>query len=408
MNNDRWTCISGRPAPLLNHIFTHRDDHKPVFPLDQQRCYYFFSARYALSAGIKASGIGSDDIVLLPSYNCWTEIDPFIHAKIKPVYYKIKKNLDIDFDDLLSKITNKVKAILVTHFLGFPQPIGEIKKICEDRNLILIEDCAHAFLSTYNDTFLGSYGDFSIFSLMKTLPVPNGGVLLINNKNIKYRHNVINPKIFPTFFYLAELLKRGTVNVNGLIKNHVKKIFYHGLHLCLTSQRLFLAGFRKLVNQNGIYLVRPDSYLFLQNLCSWGISDISKNIISRMNFEEIKNKRRRNFEYVLNHFLKNEKGLLPFGELPAGVCPLFFPIIIESAEKRERLYAVLKKKGIVTHPWWNRFHPDVPWDQFPDAVYLKQRLFGLPIHQDLTFKHLDCIINAFEDLYHGKGMGVSV
>ena len=62
-----------------------------------------------------------------------------------------------------------VKAILITHFLGFPQPIDEIKRICNERNLFLIEDCAHAFLSSYNGNPLGSYGDIAVFSLLKDI-----------------------------------------------------------------------------------------------------------------------------------------------------------------------------------------------------------------------------------------------
>ena len=118
-----------------------------------------------------------------------------------------------------------------------------------------------------------------------------------------------------------------------------------------------------------------------------------------MDFDEIKSIRRRNFEYLLNHFLKNERGALPFKSLPEGVCPLFFPIIVESSVIRENLYRVLKSRGVITHPWWNRFHPTVPWDEFPDAVYLKERLFGLPIHQDLSIKHIGHVIEEFEKAY---------
>jgi perosamine synthetase len=53
----------------------------------------------------------------------------------------------------------------VTHFLGFPQPIDEVKKICGERTLFLIEDCAHALLSYHDGKPLGSYGDVSNFSL---------------------------------------------------------------------------------------------------------------------------------------------------------------------------------------------------------------------------------------------------
>ena len=47
--------------------------------------------------------------------------------------------------------------------------------------MLLFEDCALAFGSSYVGKPLGSFGDVSIFCLAKFLPVPNGGVLAINS-----------------------------------------------------------------------------------------------------------------------------------------------------------------------------------------------------------------------------------
>jgi dTDP-4-amino-4,6-dideoxygalactose transaminase len=394
--------ISGKPTFYLKQVLPKGREKLSVFPLSQNRWYYFFSSRYALAAGIKALGIDPNGTILLPSYNCGAEIDPILHLGLRPVFYNINKKLVVDFEDLFRKITRGVKAILVTHFLGFPEPINEIKKICVERNLFLIEDCAHALLSTHNGKPLGSYGDVSIFSLLKTLPVPNGGVLLINNMNICHNYYPERPNFFATCFYAAELLKYKTIGNNNAIKENGLNLLYDGVYLSLSSFRLMLAGFRKYFNPKGLYLVKPDSYLFIKDLCSWGISDLSKKIINKTDFEEIKIVRRRNFEYLLNHFLKNVRAILPFKDLPVGVCPLFFPLILESAEQREKLYRTLKRRGVITYPWWDRFHPEVPWDEFPDAVYLKKRLFGLPIHQDLTLKHLDLMIEEFENAYKSR------
>ena len=95
--------------------------------------------------------------------------------------------------------------------------------------------------------------------------------------------------------------------------------------------------------------------------------------------------------------------MVVFDKLSPSVCPLFFPVIVETERKRALLYETLKKKGITTHPWWARFHPQVPWDAFPDAIYLKTRLFGLPIHQDLEPRHLDALIREFERAYQLLG-----
>ena len=394
--------ISGKPSIRIKNLFNKNKSNGSIFPLNQEKYYFFFSARYALRAGIKALGIGPKDAMLLPSYNCGVEIDPILNLGVDPVYYRITKNLLVDFDDLFEKITGRVKAILVTHFLGFPQPIDEVKKICRERNLFLIEDCAHALLSYHNGKPLGSYGDVSIFSFLKTLPVPNGGLLVINNKNISHNHSPEKPNFFATSFYAAELLKCKTRGNGNSIKEKSLYFLFNGVYLSLSFTRLMLAGFRKYLNPRGLYLVKPDSYLFIENLRSWGISGLSRKIISRTDFEKIKITRRRNFEYLLDYFLKTGRGVLPFKELPLGVCPLFFPIILESTERRETLYNTLKSRGVITHPWWDRFHPQVPWNEFPDAVYLKTRLFGLPIHQDLTLKHLDRMIEEFGKAYQSK------
>lgn len=394
--------IGGKPSIQIRDCFKIKRNRleEIVFPFNEKRLYFFFSARYALAAALNALSLKEKDIVLLPSYNCGVEIDPIIYFGIKPVFYNINKNFLIDFDDLSRKIIRGVKAVLVTHFLGFPQPIDEIKEICLKRNLYLIEDCAHAFLSSNNGKPLGSFGDIAIFSLLKTIPVPNGGVLLINNKNIKYTPNSKKPSRFATLFYAAELLKyKSKHNGNSVLKNSLG-LLSNVVYLSLSVTRVLLAGIRKYFNTKGLYLIKPDSYLFIEELQTWGISDLGKKVINCTNYGEVKNKRRKNFEYMLNYFLKNGREILIINELPVGVCPLFFPIILKSAEERETLYNNLKSKGIITHPWWDRFHPEVPWDEFPDAVYLKERLFGLPIHQDLTMKDLDVVISEFEKAYH--------
>ena len=391
--------ISGKPTLQLSQILPKKRGRSNVFPLNQTRCYYFFSARYALAAAIEALGLGPRDKILVPSYNCGVEIEPILHFGIEPIFYKINRTLLVDFPDLLNKISSRVKAILITHFFGFPQPVDQIKKICAERNLFLIEDCAHALLSIYKGRPLGSYGNAAFFSLLKTLPVPNGGLLILDKEDLTFTEPQRVPSIFSTFFYSTELLNLGTWDDDPTIKQAVLRILNKGVYLSSKCVQLLVAAFRKVLNPKALYLVRPDSYLFIEELLTWGVSSLSMNIINNTDFDRIGTLRRRNFEHLLNYFLKNDRGILPFQELPPGVCPLLFPIILESEENRQILYKTLKSRGVITHPWWDRFHPEVPWDQFPDAVYLKKRLFGLPIHQDLTLNHLDRVTEEFETAY---------
>jgi len=388
----------GKPRLHLGQILPKKQRKFSTFPLDQKGSYYFFSARYALAAAIKALGLNHGDKILVPSYNCGTEVDPILHLNVKPVFYRIKKDLSADMDDLQNKINDGVKAILVTHFLGFSQPIDEVKRICIEKDLFLIEDCAHAFLSTKNGSYLGSYGDVAIFSLLKTLPVPDGGILTLNNERLRYQNPCSKPRLFPTLLYAGELLRPKSADNNNCFGEKIEGFLCMGVSLCVKSLRFVLARYGKCFDEEGLFLVRPDSLFFVKELCSWGISDLTRTIIKEIDFEKIKTIRRRNFEYLLNYFLKKDPGILLLRKLPAGVCPLFFPIILESSEKRKGLWETLKNRGIIMFGWW-QFHPEVPWDEFPDAVYLKTRLLGFPIHQDLSPVHLDWIIEAFEKAY---------
>src|SRR5204862_512234 len=76
--------------------------------------------------------------------------------------------------------TSGCRVLYVIHYLGWPQPILELRELCKERGIVLIEDCALSLLSQFNGRPLGTFGDYSVFCLYKTLPVPNGGMLIQN------------------------------------------------------------------------------------------------------------------------------------------------------------------------------------------------------------------------------------
>jgi dTDP-4-amino-4,6-dideoxygalactose transaminase len=44
--------------------------------------------------------------------------------------------------------------------------------------------------------------------------------------------------------------------------------------------------------------------------------------------------------------------------------------------------------------WWDQLHPAVPWERFPEAVALKERVLALPVHQDVDDRQLDRLLDA--------------
>ena len=104
----------------------------------------------------------------------------------RPIFVDVDPNtLCLDPRKIQEKITKKTIAILPVHFAGMPCNISEIKKLCLDNHLTLIEDAAHAAGASYGNKKIGQHGNFVCFSFhpVKNLSMPTGGLISINDAN---------------------------------------------------------------------------------------------------------------------------------------------------------------------------------------------------------------------------------
>jgi dTDP-4-amino-4,6-dideoxygalactose transaminase len=359
----------------------------PKFPFRSERIMYYHSGRYALWHAMNVLCLPSGSEILVPSYNCGAEIDPLIKQGMKVKVYSVNAKLQIDFSDLRGKIDQNTKALLVIHYFGFPQPMEQLKSICDEKNLFLIEDCAHALLSSYGDRPLGSFGDVSIFSLKKILLLPDGGALVINNEELNEAERPKNPPL------REELLNVG------------KRI----LSLTAVSPLFFMRGrFSDLLKKvqrkadGSTSFADPYAHFYDYRLkaerIDWGMSKVSRFLMGRIveegGIERIIDKRRRNFSFLL-HELRDLPGVdTLIDDLPEGVCPFLFPIMVE---KRDRVHNMLLEKGIFTFTTWKNFYPDLSWHSFPDAVHLKQHIISFSIHQGKSEDGLLKAIGALKE-----------
>src|SRR5258706_13697702 len=64
--------------------------------------------------------------------------------------------------------------------------MAELTDLCRRREMLLVEDCALSLLSeTAYGGALGSFGQWSVFCLYKTLPLPNGALLVQNEQRLE-------------------------------------------------------------------------------------------------------------------------------------------------------------------------------------------------------------------------------
>lgn len=135
--------------------------------------------------------------VLVPSNTFWADARAVKLAGGVPVYVDCNKDdLCMSFEDMKARITENTKAVIVVHIGGhIAFQINEIAQYCKERNIYLIEDCAHVHGAWWGGKTGGHYGFAGAYSFYatKTMPLGDGGMVVSKDKDFlkwveKYRN----------------------------------------------------------------------------------------------------------------------------------------------------------------------------------------------------------------------------
>ena len=140
----------------------------------------------ALHCACIAAGIGPDDEVITTPLTFAASANCALYCGARPVFADINvETYNIDPESIRKKITDKTKAIIAVDFTGQAVENEEIRKICDEHDLIFIEDAAHAIATKYNGKQIGSLADMTCFSFhpVKTITGGEGGAVTTNNEN---------------------------------------------------------------------------------------------------------------------------------------------------------------------------------------------------------------------------------
>jgi len=141
----------------------------------------------ALHLALLALGIGEKDEVIVPTFTYVASVNAIKYVNAKPVFVDSDpQTWQIDPLKIREKVTKKTKAIMAVHIYGHPCGMKQIKKIAKENNLYIIEDCAEAIGSFYDNKHAGNFGDIATFSFFgnKTITTGEGGMVCTNNKNL--------------------------------------------------------------------------------------------------------------------------------------------------------------------------------------------------------------------------------
>lgn len=119
----------------------------------------------ALSIALEACGIGAGDEVIVPTHTFIATAEAVLHVGAKPIFVDSKSD---DYTlcpiEVRKHLSSKTKAIIPVHIYGTPCDMDELMTISRERGLRVIEDCAQAHLATYDNKFVGTFGDAASYS----------------------------------------------------------------------------------------------------------------------------------------------------------------------------------------------------------------------------------------------------
>ena len=141
----------------------------------------------ALHLAMLSLGIKEGDEVIVPDLTFAATINAILYVNATPVIVDICNDTwNIDPKKLKNHLSDKTKAILVVHLYGIPAQMDEIMTFAKENNLYVIEDCAEALGSKFNNQPVGTFGDVSTFSFYgnKMITTGEGGMILFKNQEI--------------------------------------------------------------------------------------------------------------------------------------------------------------------------------------------------------------------------------
>jgi dTDP-4-amino-4,6-dideoxygalactose transaminase len=162
-----------------------------------RRALLTHSCTAALEMAAILANLGLGDEVIMPSFTFTSTANAVVLRGATPVFVDIDaRTLNIDPSAVAEAVTDKTRAITAVHYAGVVAEMDALTQIARDRNLVLVEDAAQAYGSTYRGRQAGSLGDIAAFSFHETKNIicGEGGAIVLNRPELTDRAEIIREK----------------------------------------------------------------------------------------------------------------------------------------------------------------------------------------------------------------------
>ncbi len=307
----------------------------------------------ALDVALKALKIGPGDEVITSPFTFIASANSILFQGAKPVFADIDpKTFNLDPNEVLERINEKTKAIIVVHLYGQPADMKAFSEIAEDHKLYLVEDCAQAHGAEFDGRKVGTFGDIAAFSFYptKNMTTGEGGMVVTNDDELAYRAQ--------------------------LIRNH---------------------------GQTKKYLHEELGYNLRMTNIAAAIGRVQLRKLDEWNEKRIENAK------LLTDGIKRIGGLTP-PYIDPRVKHVFHQYVIRVEDEfpmsRDELAQKLREKGIGTgihypmpvhhQPFYQKL--GYPKDICQNAVEASKRVLSLPVHPSVSREDVEYILQTLEEL----------
>jgi perosamine synthetase len=152
-----------------------------------RQAFSFASGRMALYALLEAYGIGPGDEVITPAFTCVVVANAILYRGAHPVYVDIQpRTYNLDPGKLDASITPRTRAIIAQHTFGLVCDVDAISQMAKERNILVLEDAAHALGASYDHQSVGALGNAAYFSTdhTKITGTGTGGMITTNDEEL--------------------------------------------------------------------------------------------------------------------------------------------------------------------------------------------------------------------------------
>ena len=324
-------------------------------------CVTLNSGTSALHSLLLANGLGEENEIIVPSFSFIATANSVLYVKAKPIFADIEeKTFGLDPESILSKISEKTKAIIPMDYGGLPCNIFEIKEVIQSKDIILIEDAAEALGASIRGKKVGSVADSSIFSFCgnKVLTTGEGGAVVTNSKEISDKVKLIR--------------SHGRVEVSSYFDN--------------TSESAYTSlGY---------------NWRMSSITASLGISQLSK-------LDKIIKKRQENANFFSSRLSKFKQIQVP--NPPSGHNHIYqmYTIRLEDKKIRDSLKQHLEKKKIFSKVYFNPIHLTTYYKEkfslesisLPITETIAEQVLTLPMYPNMTTEEKTYLVDSVSEFF---------